>query len=212
MKRLAIIGSGDLGEMIAYHSINDKHYEIAGFYDDYLDKGTIIHGYKVLGMTEMLLEDFNQGLFDTVIIGIGYKFMKFRKKIFEKYYGKIPFGNVIHTSAYVDTSVKIGTGVFILPGCVIDKHVMIGNNVLINTAAVVAHDSVINDHCFISPAASIAGKTIIMESCIIGINATIIDNLTIGPNIQVAGGSVVINNLSVTGLYAGVPAHLKKLF
>ncbi len=210
MKRLAIIGAGDLGEMIAYHAVNDKQYTIIGFYDDFINKGAVIHGYNVLGKTDNLQEDFDSGLFDYIMVGIGYKFMTFRKMIFEKYYGKIPFGNIIHSSAYVDNSVRMGEGVFILPGCTIDKHVRIGNNVLINTAAVIAHDSEIRNHCFISPAANIAGKTIIMDCCIIGINATIIDNLTIGSNIQVAGGSVVIKNLSETGLYAGVPAIFKK--
>ncbi len=210
MKRLAIIGSGDLGEMICYHAKNDNHFEIVGFYDDFSDTDSIVSGHKILGKIDKIENDFNNDVFDFIIVGIGYKFMEFRKNIFEKYHQKIPFANVIHSSSYIDNSTILGEGIFILPGCTVDKKVKIGNNVLLNTAVVIAHDSEIKDHCFISPAANIAGKTIIGSCCIIGINATIIDNLIIAPYTQIAGGAVVINTISESGLYAGIPAKFKR--
>lgn len=210
MNRLAIIGAGDLGELIAHHAHNDKHYEVVGFYDDFKDSDASVSKFKVLGKLNNIEKDFNDGIFDCLMVGIGYKFMVFRKNIFQKYYTRIPFGNVIHTSSYIDSSVILGEGIFILPGCTIDKDVILGNNVLVNTAAIIAHDSEIRAHSFISPAANIAGKTIIDECCIIGINATIIDNLRIAPFTQIAGGSVVIKSIDISGLYAGIPAQFKK--
>jgi sugar O-acyltransferase (sialic acid O-acetyltransferase NeuD family) len=212
MKRLAIIGSGDLGQLIAYHASNDRHYAVVGFFDDFEEVGVQKMKVPVIGKTKEVLELFKQDKFDCIMIGIGYKHMAARKSVFELLKGIVPFGKVIHSSAYVDTSSSLGDGVFILPNCTIDKHVVIGDNVLLNTATVIAHDSKVDSHCFLAPAVNVAGKVNIKECCIIGIASTIIDNIIIESNIQTGGGTVVIENLVKSGLYVGVPATLKKIF
>jgi sugar O-acyltransferase (sialic acid O-acetyltransferase NeuD family) len=210
MKRLAIIGAGDLGQLIAYHALADNHFLIAGFFDDTLPIGKKVGDQEILGQIKDVTESYASGKFDYLIVGIGYKHMLFRKNIYNELKKTIPFGKVIHSSCYIDKSSKIGNGSFLLPGCVIDKGVIIGENVLLNTGCIIAHDTTIGNHCFLSPAVKIAGKTEINECCNIGINSTIIDNLVINSNIQTGGGAVVINNLTEVGLYLGVPAKLKK--
>ncbi|MBX2985074.1 MAG: acetyltransferase [Bacteroidia bacterium] len=212
MKRLAIIGSGDLGQHIAHHAVQDGKHEVVGFFDDYEVKGTLKNQILILGAIAEVEDMFRKGDFDCLMIGIGYKHMQVRKELYEKLSGKIPFATLIHSSSYIDNSAEIGEGCFILPGCIVDKHVKIGANVLLNVGAVISHDTQVDNHCFLSPSVSIAGKTHIKECCIIGINSTIIDNITIEPFIQIAGGTVVIENLTISGMYAGVPAKLKKRF
>jgi sugar O-acyltransferase (sialic acid O-acetyltransferase NeuD family) len=211
-QRLAIIGSGDLGKFIAHHARNDGHYVVAGYLDDFATKGHAEGDIPILGRVADAMALYQQQIFDCIMVGIGYKHMAIRKEIFEKLRGEIPFGKIVHSSAYLDSSVSIGEGVFILPGCTLDKDVVIGDNVLLNTAAVIAHDTRIDDHCFLAPAVSIAGKVHIQECCIIGINATIIDHLTIVQGVQIGAGAVVIETIDQPGLYAGVPAVLKRLF
>jgi sugar O-acyltransferase (sialic acid O-acetyltransferase NeuD family) len=212
MKRLAIIGSGDLGQLIAHHAITDKHFEVVGFLDDFENVGSLKNGFPVIGKSDEAIRLFESKAFDCIMIGVGYKHMAKRKSIYESLKGIIPFGTIIHSSCYIDASSKVRDGSFLLPRCTIDKDVVIGENVLLNTAVVVAHDTSIDSHCFIAPAASIAGKVHIKESCIIGIGAVIIDNRVIEQNIQIGGGAVVIDNLSIPGLYVGVPAILKREF
>jgi sugar O-acyltransferase (sialic acid O-acetyltransferase NeuD family) len=209
-KRLAIIGAGDLGKLISHHAINDNHYSVVGFFDDTFKKDEFVNEIKVLGGIKDVLEIYNSGFFDFIMIGIGYKHMQFRKKVFNDFFNDIPFGTIIHSSCYVDSSCEIGKGSFLLPGCILDKDVQIGENTLLNTGCIIAHDTTIKAHCFLSPGVNVAGKIIIEESCIIGINATIIDNITICPNVQIGGGAVVINNIFMPGLYVGLPAKFKK--
>lgn len=212
MKRLAIIGSGDLGQLIAHHAINDNHYSVTGYFDDTKTKGEIVEGIEVLGGLNDIEKYHQENIFDVIMVGIGYNHMQFRKKIFIKFQEMIPFGSIIHSSCYIDSSTKIGKGVFLLPGCIVDKDVVIGDNVLLNTGCTIAHDTTINNHCFLSPSVKIAGKTTIGECCVLGINSTIIDNLVIGSYIKTGGGTVVINNIPESGLYVGVPAKfIKKL-
>jgi sugar O-acyltransferase (sialic acid O-acetyltransferase NeuD family) len=212
MKRLAIIGSGDLGQLIAHHAIHDNHYSVIGFFDDFEEIGTIKIGIPVIGKTKEIVDFYKNDMFDCLMIGIGYKHMPFRKSFYESLNGIIPFGNIIHSSAYIDSSSILGNGIFILPNCTIDKHVKIGDNVLLNTASVIAHDSEIKRHTFVAPAVNIAGKVEINECCVVGIGSIIIDNIKIESNIQIGGGAVVIKTLTQSGLYVGIPAILKKQF
>ena len=206
MKKLAVIGSSDLAQLIAHHAVSDGHYIMAGFYDDYKEEGSLVDGIRISGRLNRIEEDFENGLFDCLMVGIGYKHMDFRKSIFETLSGKIPFGKIVHSSCYVDPSATIEAGCFLLPGCVIDRNVHVYENVLLNTGCVIAHDSSVSKHSFLSPAVKMAGFSKIGQSCIIGINATIIDNVVISEGIQVGAGAVVTKILNEAGLYVGCPA------
>lgn len=210
MTRIAIIGGGDLGRLIAHHAPICGNFTIAGFFDDYASPGALISGFPVLGNLESIPAQFDSQNFDALMVGIGYNHMAFRKSIFEKFFSKIPFARLVHPSAYVDPSANLGEGVFILPGCTVDTQVVLGNNVLLNTGVVVAHDSIVREHSFCGPAVAIAGKTSIGACCIVGINATIIDHLEICSGTRIAAGAVVNQSIDQPGMYAGVPAQLKK--
>jgi len=205
MRILAILGAGDLGQLIAYHAKNDNHFDKIVFYDDVNKIGTITKNGEIIGNTKDILNDYKLKKFDKLVIGIGYKHFKARQEFFEKYF-EIPFATIVHSSVYVDNSAKIGKGTIILPGCVFDKDVIIGENVFCNAGVIISHDSSIGDHTFIAPCVSIAGFVIVKNRCMLGINTTIIDNLILESDIKTGGGSVIINNLNEPGLYVGVPA------
>ena len=206
MKKLAIIGSGDLGQLAAHHA-KVCGYEVVGYFDDTKSKGTLIKGCPVLGKTFEIENSFADKTFDFLFSAIGYKHFKFRKEIFEKYFGKIPFAKLIHPSCYIDPSCNTGEGIFLLPGCVLDKDVKLGNNILLNTGVIIAHDTQIGSHSFIAPAVHLAGFIKTGECCMLGIGTTVIDNITLGNNIQTGAGAVVTEDISEPGLYVGVPAR-----
>src|ERR1051325_9899258 len=108
MKRLAIIGSGDLGLQIAHHSNAIGIYKTVGFFDDYAARGSSKAGLPVLGTLEDVTPVFEKGVFDSLMIGIGYKHLEVRGKIFNRFKGKIPYASIIHPSSYVDASCTIG--------------------------------------------------------------------------------------------------------
>jgi len=209
MKKLAIIGSGDLGQQIAYHSLNDNHYDVVGFFNDFLPKGTVVNDLSILGGQEDIKRLFNLKVFDVLMIGIGYKHFRERAFLFELYKESIPFGTIVHSSAYVDLSCSIGQGVIIYPGCILDMNVIIEDNVLLNAGCVIAHDTIIGRHSFLSPAVKIAGFVKINRSVSLGIGTIIIDNLKIGENIRTGAGAVVVKDLIESGLYIGIPAKKK---
>ncbi|MFP3595985.1 acetyltransferase [Chryseobacterium sp. SIMBA_029] len=205
MKRIAIIGSGHLGQQIAYHIHQDSGDKVVAFFDEFQPVNTLISQIPVIGGNNDIITKYQQNEFDAVLIAIGYKHLGVKKELFQKLSGKVPFHTFIHSSSYTDPSASIGQGSVIYPGCVIDQYVRIEENVLVNISCTVAHDSVIGSHSFLSPSVAIAGFVNIKEQCIIGINSTIIDNITIAAKTQIGGAGVVIQNIDEPGLYVGNP-------
>ena len=204
MKILAIIGSGELGQQIAHHAVSDGHYEKIVFFDDFSKEAYTKH-YQILGNTGDILKEFDNKSFDEIIIAIGYKHLKIREEIFNQFEGKIPFGTIIHSSSFVDSTALIGDGVIIYPRCIIDANVVIKHNSILNIGCSIAHDTIVGEHCFLSPNVALAGFVNIGIKCNIGINACFIDNVNIVANVQIGAGTVVTKNIEKEGLYVGNP-------
>lgn len=201
MKKLAIIGAGDLGQQIAYHA-TDSDYQVVGFFDDFQA--------NVLGKITEVSDAFEKGLFDELMIGIGYKHMDVRADLFEKFYGSIPFAKIIHSSSYIDPSCQIGEGTFIYPGCTLDMNVVIGQNVSLNASCTIAHDSEVGSHTMLSPGVIVSGFVKIGQQINLGTGTKVIDNIEISKGVRTGAGAVVTENLVNPGLYVGVPARFKK--
>lgn len=205
MKTLGIIGSGILGLQMAHYAITDKHYDKVVFIDDFATEKEI-SGYPIIGNSNEVEKLYELGFFDELIIGIGYKHLKVKKELFEKFIGKIPFGKIIHSSSWIDSNSVVEEGCFIYPSCVIDANVIIQANTILNLNCTIAHDTVIGRHSFLSPRIAVAGFVKIEELCFLGINATIIDNIVITSETKIGGGAVVIQSIEKNGLYVGNPA------
>ncbi len=206
-KILGILGSGDLGQLIAHHALNYCNFNKIIFFDDFAKPNTMINNILVYGGTKEVFSAFEKKEITHVIIGIGYKHIELRKNIFEALNGKIAFASIIHPTANIDKTCKIGNGVVILPGCILDMNVEIQDNVLLNTGCIIAHDSIVMQHSFLSPNVALAGFVSIGSCCNIGISTTVIDNIKIQNLIQTGGSTVVIRNLNEKGLYVGNPAR-----
>ncbi len=208
-KTLAIIGSGQLGQQIAHYAISDNHYKDVVFFDDFTTQ-KVIKGFKILGKTSDVISLFEKKKFDEIVIGIGYNHIEVRKKIFELLCNEVPFGKIVHSSSWIDSTALISEGCVIYPYCCIDAHTIIDNNTIVNLSCTIAHDTKVGRHCFLSPSVSIAGFVEINEMCILGINATIIDNISIVSKTRLGGGTVVIKNIEKKGLYVGNPQRFIK--
>lgn len=204
--RLAIIGAAALGRQIGEHARTDKGWTITGYYDD-RSVGTEFNGAPVLGSTNCVEADYARGRFDGIMIGIGYNQMAARALHFERLKGRVPFANLVHSSAYVHSSCKMGEGIFLYPGVIIDMAVQLEDNVLIHVGGSVAHDSVIGQHSYLAPGVNVAGYATIGRCCFVGIGATIIDEIAIAPNSIIGAGSVIIHNTDPNSVSVGVPAR-----
>lgn len=207
MKKIAIVGAGDLGQQIALHIHQDSDDNVIGYFDDFQNKGIEINKIPVLGKLKDIYNLYEEKMFDQILIGIGYNHLSFRKKVYSDLKGKVPFATFIHSTSIVDPTSEVKEGVIIYPGCIIDQRTVIGENTLINLGCTIAHDSKIGKHSFLSPRVAIAGFVSLGEQSNLGINTTIIDSLTIIDKVKTGGGTVIVKNIIKEGLYVGNPAR-----
>lgn len=117
------------------------------------------------------------------------------------------FPPLIHDSAVVDESVRVGEGSQVMAGAVIQPNVQIGKNVIVNTNTTVDHDCTIGDHVHVAPGTTISGTVAIEERSFVGAGATIIDDLDLGSNTVVGAGAVVVRDVPSGTTVTGVPAR-----
>lgn len=209
MKRVLIIGAGDLGQQIAHYVSESTEHTIVGYVDDWANAGDIRRGYPVLGCVEDTEMLYHQDVFDELLIGIGYKHFDARKQLFDRYKSVIPFATYIHQNCVVDRNAKIGNGVVMLSNCVVNLDAEIGDNVFLYNGCLIGFDSRICSHSFLSLSVIIGGHSHVGEKCFVGLGTKIIDNVTINDNNLIGAGSNVIQSITEpNGVYAGNPARL----
>ena len=114
---------------------------------------------------------------------------------------------LVHPSAVIAESTRLGAGTFVAAGAVIGPDCSIGQHVIINTRASVDHDCEIQEGVHVCPGVSLAGDVCIKERTWAGIGATVIEKLTIGTRCFIAAGSVVTGDLASESRVAGCPAR-----
>ena len=204
MKTLGIIGSGVLGLQMAHYAITDKHYDKVVFIDDFATEKEK-NGYAIIGNTNEVEKLHKEGSFDELIIGIGYNHLNIRKELYKRFSNIIPFGKIIHSTCWLDSTAIIKDGCFLYPNSTIDYKSIIMENTIIANDCTIAHDVHIGSHSFFSARIAVAGFVVIEEQCFLGINSTIIDNIKIIANTQTGAGTIVIKNIEKPGLYVGNP-------
>lgn len=82
MERIVIVGAGEFSErLISYLSLNSD-VSIVGMVDDFASFGEVRYNFPVIGKINDICRLYLENKFDKVLIGIGYKSLKFRQKSF----------------------------------------------------------------------------------------------------------------------------------
>ncbi|MRH42693.1 acetyltransferase [Aquibacillus halophilus] len=120
------------------------------------------------------------------------------------------FLTIIHSTAVVSSTARVGNGTVIMPNVVINAETTIGDHCIINTGAIVEHESVINDYAHISPSATLTGNVHVGEGVNIGAGATIIPGIRVDKWSVIGAGSTVIKHIPAGCKAVGSPARILK--
>jgi sugar O-acyltransferase (sialic acid O-acetyltransferase NeuD family) len=194
---MIIYGAGGHAKVVL-SCIMAMHQAVTAVFDDDESKKSI-SGKTVSGRYDSSI--FPQEL---LIIAIGDN--KLRRFISQKV--SHHFGNVVHPSALIDTSVGMDQGSVVVQGCIIQSSVTIGRHVIVNTAARIDHDCKIEDFVHIAPGAVLCGNVSVGESTLVGAGCIIVPNVSIGRNCTIAAGSVVTKDIPSGCIVRGNPGRI----
>ncbi len=207
MKNILIFGSGGHAKVIVDIIEKQGKFKIAGFIDGYLEKNTVIMGYKVIG-DESSLEDivFSYEIYGGVI-GIGDNSIRLdiRDKII-KYIPNFKFINCIHPQSILGKEVVLGKGNVIMANATINSSTSINNHCILNTNSSIDHDCLMSDFSSIGPNVAVGGNVKIGDYSAIGIGTNIFNNINIGNNCIIGGGSLVCHDTNENSIYYGSPS------
>jgi sugar O-acyltransferase (sialic acid O-acetyltransferase NeuD family) len=206
-KSLAIYGAGGLGRELKYWVERLPGYAFAGFFDDFVPRGTAVAGSIVQGGISDIgsytgAEPLN------MLVAIGDPATK--KKVCDRLseYRSIVFPVVIHPAAVLDNpgSIQFGEGSIVTAGCVITTDVRVGRHVLINLNCTIGHDSTIGDYSSLMPGVHVSGSVAVGDQVMVGTGASLLNHVSLGERVKVGAGAVVLKSVSRDLTVVGIPA------
>lgn len=197
MNHLVVIGAGGHGGVVADIAEKSGYTQIV-FLDDNASSKECV-GYPVVGT----LSDIRRFSTSDFIVAIGNP--EIRERITRLIDDK-RLVTLIHPSAVIAKSVKIGKGTVIMAGAVINPETVIGCGCIINTCSSVDHNSVISDFVHISIGAHLGGTVSVDKYTWVGAGVTVSNNINIAERCMIGAGAVVVNDIKEPGTYVGVPA------
>lgn len=187
MKKVIIVGAGGHAAELIDYIVFMNQYEVLGLIDDSKSNyDAYDYNFSYLGA----IKDHVVQIDATYVMGIAN--MKYRRNIIETLVEKgAEFMTLIHPTALISPSAKIGIG------CVISHNVSIGPKAiledynLINSRCTIGHDSHIGSFNFLSPQVVTGGFAKLGNENFIGTNAAILPGIIVGNNNTVAAGMIV---------------------
>lgn len=209
-ERILLWGAGGHGKVVA-DLARAAGYEVAGYVNaDPASLGRVVEpgGAEVVLTEVQLLELTQRGGPDLPADAIGLAIGRNDTRLAKlREVGDLPLPALLHPSAVISPSARIGRGTVVMPRVVINAAAVIGEGVIVNTGAIIEHDCMIGDGAHISPGAVLAGGIRVGVRSWIGAGATVIQGISIGADVVVGAGTVVIRDIPDGTKVVGVPAR-----
>jgi sugar O-acyltransferase (sialic acid O-acetyltransferase NeuD family) len=209
-RELVVVGAGGFGRetVEAVRTLNavGARWRLAGYLDDDPARhGKVINGVPVLGGTEELgrMPD----AFVVVCTGRPDNYVS-RPRIVEAL-GLPPerYATIIHPSASVSVTSRIGPGSVLLAQTVLTAAVTVGSHVAIMPHVTLTHDDVVDDFVTMASGACLGGNVHVGRCGYVGAGALVREQCSIGSCALVGMGAVVTRDIPPREVWAGVPAR-----
>lgn len=206
--KLLIIGAGAQARYALNTVSLTREFTIVGLIDTFENSalwGQRIAGAEILGGIEALArftpaEDFRV---ITAVSGLARK----RELVTLLAHRGFAFASVVHPSAIIAASVRIGDGCLVNAGVIIEHGSMLGAHAVVHAGCVLEHDAMLEDFVNLGPGVKTAGRVTFREGATAFTGATVIPGITIGRNSVVGAGAVVLHDVPPGATVVGVPAR-----
>jgi sugar O-acyltransferase (sialic acid O-acetyltransferase NeuD family) len=205
-----VVGASGFGrELLQY--VQDAHkstpgVRIKGFLDDdpaKLDSIGKVMGVGIVGDTRT----YAIGEDDRFIISLGDPGL--RRAVAERLALRgARFISIVHPTAYVAPTARVGHGCVIGPFANVGSYVHLEDHVLLNLYSAAGHDARIGAFCVFSPYSVANGGSWLDDGIFLGTHATVTPNVRVGAGSKVAAGAVVYRDVREQSLATGNPARV----
>ena len=216
-KKVLILGGEGNGGVIA-NAIADANkrgyneYEVVGYLNDGVQKGTIIDSCPVVGDIKNDLPRYVKEGYYFIIAILKLDGVEERIKLIEEL--PIPekqLATFVHPTAYVAPNVKLGPGCVIMPMVAISSNTILGKGCIVMVCATIGHDDVIDDFTHIAAQACVGAFLHIGKGVHIGLNSTIREHITIGDFATLGMAACLTKNVGRKEIWAGIPAKFLRM-
>ena len=209
-KPLIIIGGFGHGSVIKAcvkdnrKRYNDLEWDLKGFCNDY---DTEVDGYPVLGKLSDIPQLIQEGyyfIWGIHLIGRNYK----SKELYDSV--KIPkerLATVIHHSAFIDDTVVIEPGCFVMYNAYIAPRSHIGESTMIKANTNIGHDVNIGALSHIAMGSIIVSCVNIGYCADIAVGATVLAHNSIGDYAMLGASGLATHDVPEGEIWAGTPAR-----
>jgi sugar O-acyltransferase (sialic acid O-acetyltransferase NeuD family) len=202
--RLAILGTHTFAEEVADLVEQIGEHELVAFVENWDRERT---GRTVAGRPVIWVDELAEHAGEwSVVCGIGSP----ERRGYVEHVATlgVEFATVVHPTAVVAPSARLGAGCIVSPGAVLGAHTEFGEHVIVNRGVLVGHHTRVGSCVTLSPGVNLAGLVEIGAGTFVGIGATVIDRRTVGAGALVAAGAVVVRDVPDAARVQGVPARV----
>lgn len=206
--KVVIAGAGTYGSVYHKYLSNLNEFEVVGFVDDDLAKiGQTLNGLKVICETRNFSK-LKELCIEGVFCPIGNN--KTRQSLLRDYLSNgFQTPSFIHESVIISDNLKVGKGVYILPGTIIMPFVEIHDFVMISMGIKIAHHTILREASFLSTGVNMGANIDFGVCAFAGIGSTITTGIkTIGDHAIIGAGTVIIHDVPAHAIMVGNPGRL----
>jgi len=120
------------------------------------------------------------------------------------------YAQIVHPTANISNSVKLGTGIIICQFCSIQSFVEIGDLSYLHAGDLIGPKVKIGYGVTINGHVAVSANTIISNKTYIGVGTKIIQNMNVGKESIIGAGTIIITDVPDNCLFVGIPGVVKK--
>jgi sugar O-acyltransferase (sialic acid O-acetyltransferase NeuD family) len=207
---LLIVGAGGFARETAeaVHAVNAVRptWRLLGYLDDDpVRHGEAVGGLAVLGPADAVHEHPHAAVL--ICAGRPSNYVIRRKLAARLGLDEDRYATVVHPTATVGRSCRIGRGSVLLAHVDVTADVVIGRFTAVMPQAILTHDVRVADWATLAAAVRVGGGCEIGSEAYIGSGACLREGVAIGPRAMVGMGAVVVDDVPPERLWYGSPAR-----
>ena len=206
-QRILIVGAGGFGREVlqwARDAWPDHAGRIAGFLSS---DEHVLDGFE--GCPEIIghPDAYRRVEGDYLLLAIGVPYV--RRQVAESLLAVgAAFLTLVHPTAIVAASARIGTGAILCPYSIASDACRVGRFVIMNYHTSLGHDASAGDFAVLSPYATLGGNAHVADDVFLGLHAAVAPSRSLGQRTKVAANSAAFVDVPADAIVFGVPGRI----